>query len=118
MFLSDFSIKRPIAMIVIIIALMALGLLALKKLKVNQIPDVQQPVLVVSIPYPGASPDTVEREIINRVEKAMQSITGVYQLRSTANEGSATIVLIFNFGKIWSKPRMRYVIRSLPFAIN
>jgi len=69
MFLSDFSIKRPIAMIVIIIALMALGLLALKKLKVNQIPDVQQPVLVVSIPYPGASPDTVEREIINRVEK-------------------------------------------------
>src|SRR5450830_1298054 len=99
MFLSDFSIKRPIAMIVIIIALMALGLLALKKLKVNQIPDVQQPVLVVSIPYPGASPDTVEREIINRVEKAMQSITGVYQLRSTANEGSATIVLIFNFGK-------------------
>ena len=99
MFLSDFSIKRPIAMIVIIIALMALGLLALKKLKVNQIPDVQQPVLVVSIPYPGASPDTVEREIINRVEKAMQSITGVYQLRSTANEGSATIVLVFNFGK-------------------
>ncbi|MBC3860989.1 efflux RND transporter permease subunit [Undibacterium jejuense] len=99
MFLSDFSIKRPIAMIVIIIALMALGLLALKKLKVNQIPDVQQPVLVVSIPYPGASSDTVEREIINRVEKAMQSITGVYQLRSTANEGSATIVLIFNFGK-------------------
>ena len=66
MFLSDFSIKRPIAMIVIIIALMALGLLALKKLKVNQIPDVQQPVLVVSIPYPGASPDTVEREIINK----------------------------------------------------
>ncbi len=53
----------------------------------------------MSIPYPGASPDTVEREIINRVEKAMQSITGVYQLRSTANEGSATIVLIFNFGK-------------------
>jgi HAE1 family hydrophobic/amphiphilic exporter-1 len=52
MFLSDFSIKRPIAMIVIIIALMALGLLALKKLKVNQIPDVDQPLLVVSVPYP------------------------------------------------------------------
>src|SRR5436309_90375 len=63
MFLSDFSIKRPVATVVIIIALMCLGLLALNKLRVNQIPDVEQPVLVVSIDYPGASPDTVERAL-------------------------------------------------------
>ncbi|MBC3932973.1 efflux RND transporter permease subunit [Undibacterium curvum] len=99
MFLSDFSIKRPIAMIVIIIALMALGLLALKKLKVNQIPDVEQPVLVVSVPYPGASPETVEREIINRIEKSLQSISGVDRLTSTAAEGNASIVIFFNFNK-------------------
>jgi hydrophobic/amphiphilic exporter-1 (mainly G- bacteria), HAE1 family len=99
MFLSEFSIKRPVAMIVIIIALMALGLMALSKLRVNQIPDVEQPVLVVSIPYPGASPDTVEREVINRIEKALQSISGVDRLQSTANEGSATLVLFFNFDK-------------------
>ncbi|MFI4929398.1 MAG: efflux RND transporter permease subunit, partial [Burkholderiales bacterium] len=99
MFLSDFSIKRPIAMVVIIIALMGAGLLALSKLRVNQIPDVEQPVLVVTIPYPGASPETVERELINRIEKSMQTISGVDKLRSTAKEGSAEIVLIFNFDK-------------------
>jgi HAE1 family hydrophobic/amphiphilic exporter-1 len=99
MFLSEFSIKRPIAMIVIIIALMALGLLALSKLRVNQIPDVEQPVLLISIPYPGASPDTVEREVINRIEKALQGIAGIDQLRSTASEGNAQLVLIFNFDK-------------------
>ncbi|QJQ05761.1 efflux RND transporter permease subunit [Undibacterium piscinae] len=99
MFLSDFSIKRPIATIVIIISLMCVGLLALKKLKVNEIPNVQEPVLVVSIPYPGASPETVEREIINRIEKSLQSISGVTQIRSTAREGSAQIVIIFNFNK-------------------
>jgi HAE1 family hydrophobic/amphiphilic exporter-1 len=99
MFLSDFSIKRPIAMIVIIIALMCLGLLALNKLKVNQIPDVQPPVIVVEVPYPGASPETVEREIINRVEKSLQSITGVHEIRSTSSEGNAEIVIIFNFHK-------------------
>jgi HAE1 family hydrophobic/amphiphilic exporter-1 len=76
MFLSDFSIKRPVATVVIIIGLMCLGLLALSKLRVNQIPDVEQPVLVANIVYPGASPDTVEREIINRVEKLLQSIPG------------------------------------------
>jgi hydrophobic/amphiphilic exporter-1 (mainly G- bacteria), HAE1 family len=99
MFLSDFSIKRPVATIVIIIALMALGLLALKKLRVNQIPDVEQPMLVVNITYPGASPDTVEREIINRIEKALQSISGVNEVRSTASESQARIFMVFNFEK-------------------
>ena len=99
MFLSDFSIKRPVTTVVIIIMLMILGLLALKNLRVNQIPDVEQPVMVVNLPYPGASPETVEREIINRVEKAFQSISQVYQIRSTASESSARIVIIFNFKK-------------------
>src|SRR2546423_6160048 len=99
MFLSDFSIKRPVATIVLIIALMGLGLLALGKLRVNQIPDVEQPVLVVTITYPGASPDTVERELINRIEKALQSITGVDEVRSTASESQARIVLVFKFDK-------------------
>ncbi|MCY7314345.1 MAG: efflux RND transporter permease subunit [Rubrivivax sp.] len=99
MFLSNFSIKRPVAMVVIIIALMALGLLALSKLRVNQIPDVEQPVLTVGISYPGASPDTVEREVINRIEKALQGIAGVDRVQSTASEGNARLVLIFSFDK-------------------
>ncbi len=99
MLLSDFSIKRPVATVVIIIALMCLGLLALKKLRVNQIPDVEQPMMVVNIPYPGASPETVEREIINRVEKAIQSIPQIYQVRSTSSESSASIFIMFNFKK-------------------
>src|SRR6476661_3558638 len=99
MFLSDFSIKRPVSTVVIIIALMALGLLALKKLRVNNIPDVEMPVMVVTIPYPGASPETVEREIVNRIEKALQRIPQVYQIRSTSAESQATIVVQFNFKK-------------------
>ncbi len=99
MFLSDFSIKRPVTTVVIIIMLMCLGLLALKNLRVNQNPDVEQPVIVANIPYPGASPDTVEREIINRVEKSLNSISQVYKIESTARESAASIVIIFNFKK-------------------
>ncbi len=99
MFLSDFSIKRPIATIVLIIAMMALGLLALKKLRVNQNPDVEVPFILVNIPYPGASPDTVEREIINRLEKSLNSITGVKELDASANEGNAQFFLQFDFKK-------------------
>lgn len=119
MFLSDFSIKRPVAMIVIIIALMCMGLLALNKLKVNQIPDVQAPIMVVDIPYPGASPETVEREVINRIEKALQSITGVYQIRSTANEGDAQIVIQFNFKKdmVEASDEIRNAIASVRYKL-
>ena len=99
MFLSNFSVKKPIVTIVILLMLMAMGLLALKKLKVNQIPDVDLPLLVIDINYPGASPDTVEREVLNRVEKAMQSVNGIKDLRGTANEGNANIQVFFEFKK-------------------
>ena len=119
MFLSDFSIKRPIPTVVIIIGLMCLGLLALKNLRVNQSPDVEMPVLVVNIPYPGASPETVEREIINRIEKSLQSIPQVYQIRSTANESSASIVIIFNFKKnmIEASDEVRNAIASVRYKL-
>ena len=99
MFLSDFSIRQPVTTVAIVIVVMCLGLLALKNLRVNQIPDVDQPVMVVNFPYPGASPETVEREIVNRVEKALQSIPQVYEIRSTSSEGNARIVIIFDFKK-------------------
>ncbi|MFM8796190.1 MAG: efflux RND transporter permease subunit, partial [Betaproteobacteria bacterium] len=99
MFLSNFSVRRPVATVVIIVGLMALGLLALSKLKVNERPDVALPLLVVNIPYPGASPETVERELLNRVEKSLQSVTGVREVRSSATEGGASLQVFFEFGK-------------------
>ncbi len=99
MFLSNFSVRRPVATVVIIFGLMAMGLLALTQLKVNERPDVALPLLVVNIPYPGASPETVERELLNRVEKSLQSVNAVREVRSSANEGGASIQIFFEFGK-------------------
>jgi len=99
MFLSDFSIKRPIATVVVILAMMCMGLLALTKLRVNENPDVEVPVIVVDIPYPGASPETAEREIVNRIEKQMLSISGVTEVNSNSYEGGATIWMMFSFGR-------------------
>jgi hydrophobe/amphiphile efflux-1 (HAE1) family protein len=97
MFLSNFSVNKPIATLVLVIGMMCMGLLALSKLRVNQNPDVEIPIIVVTIPYPGASPETSERELLERLEKPMQAITGVTEIDSYANEGSATIVLQFDF---------------------
>jgi hydrophobic/amphiphilic exporter-1 (mainly G- bacteria), HAE1 family len=115
MFLSDFSIKRPITTVVFIIALMCLGLLALSKLPVNQFPDIAPPILVVQITYPGASPDAVEQEVINRVEKSLQSVNGVSELRATAFEGMGQFLIFFDFKKnmIVASDEVRNVIASL-----
>ncbi|HEY4211926.1 MAG TPA: efflux RND transporter permease subunit [Steroidobacteraceae bacterium] len=119
MFLSNFSIRQPITTVALVIVLMCVGMLAFKKLRVNQIPDVEQPVMVVNFPYPGASPETVEREIIDRVEKALQSISNVYELRSTAQEGQAQIVVIFNFKKNMSEAadEIRNAIASVRYKL-
>src|SRR5437868_4325138 len=119
MFLSNFSIKQPVTTVAIVIVLMCLGLLAFKNLRVNQIPDVDQPVMVVNVPYPGASPETVEREIINRVEKSLQSIPQVYQIRSNALESSAQIVIICNFKKnmIEASDEIRNAINSVRYKL-
>ena len=119
MLLSDFSVKRPIAMIVIIIGMMGVGLLALSKLRVNQLPDVEPPVLVVNVVYPGASPETVEREVVNRIEKSMQGISGVNRLSSTSREGSATFVLFFDFEKnlIEAADEVRNAIDSVRYKL-
>jgi hydrophobic/amphiphilic exporter-1 (mainly G- bacteria), HAE1 family len=82
---------------------MCLGLLALKNLRVNPNPDVEMPVMSVNFPYPGASPESVEREIINRVEKSLQSIPQVYEIYSTASESNANFVIVFDFEKDMSE---------------
>ena len=99
MFLSNFSVKKPVATVVLIVAMMAMGLLALSKLKVNQNPDVEVPIIVVDIPYPGASPETAEREITNRIEKQMLAIQGVTEVNSNSYEGGSSIWMEFDFDR-------------------
>ncbi|HUP90363.1 MAG TPA: efflux RND transporter permease subunit [Longimicrobiales bacterium] len=99
MVISDFAIKRPMVTVVTMIALVAFGLYALMQLETDEFPDVQNPIVAVSIPYPGASPDVVEREVIDRMEEAISSINGVDKLQSTAMDGFGQILIFFVFEK-------------------
>ncbi len=119
MFLSNFSVKKPIATLVLIIGMMCMGLIALSHLRVNQNPDVEIPIIVVNVPYPGASPETNEREIIERLEKQMQAITGVTEVNSYGNEGSTTIVLQFDFKRnlIEASDDVRNAIASVRYKL-
>jgi len=99
MFISDFAIKRPIVTVVSMLALVVFGLIALGKLQTDEFPDVAPPIVTVGIPYPGASPDGVEKEILDPVEEAISSISGVKTISGSAEDGFATVVVEFLFEK-------------------
>ncbi|MBX3131793.1 MAG: efflux RND transporter permease subunit [Gemmatimonadaceae bacterium] len=99
MYISDFAIKRPLITIVSMLALVVFGLFALWRLETDEFPDVQQPIINVAIPYPGASPDVVEREVLDRVEEAVSGISGVDRIMGSAQDGFANITVFFVFEK-------------------
>jgi HAE1 family hydrophobic/amphiphilic exporter-1 len=99
MFISDFAIKRPIITVVSMVALVVFGLFALLKLQTDEFPDIQNPIVNVAIPYPGASPDVVEREVLDPVEEAIAGISGVTKLQGSAVDGFASILVTFQYSK-------------------
>ena len=99
MVISDFAIKRPIVTVVTMIAIVAFGLFALLQLEVDEFPDVQNPIISVAVPYPGASPDAVEREVVERVEEAISAINGVDKIQSIAMDGFSQTIVFFVFEK-------------------
>ncbi|MGQ0650091.1 MAG: efflux RND transporter permease subunit [Gemmatimonadaceae bacterium] len=99
MLISDFAIKRPVITVVTMMALAVFGLFALIQLQTDEFPEVAPPVVTVGLVYPGASPDGVEREILDPVEEAVSSISGVKRVMSSAQDGFAQIMVEFQFEK-------------------
>ena len=99
MFISDFAIKRPLITIVAMLALVGFGLVALFQLQTDEFPEVQPPVVLTTVIYPGASPEQVEREVLEPIEEAIQSISGVKKMEGEARDGFAQIVTQFVYSK-------------------
>ncbi len=95
MFLSDLSIKRPVFATVLMLALVTLGTFSYRRLAIDMFPDIEIPVLSIVTQYPGASPETVEREVTKRIEQAVNPIAGVKHVFSTSREGLSTVIVEF-----------------------
>ena len=96
MFLSDLSIKRPVFATVLMLTLVTLGVFSYRRLAIDMFPDVEIPVLSIITQFPGAAPETVEREVTKKLEQAVNPISGVKHVFSTSREGLSTVVVEFN----------------------
>jgi HAE1 family hydrophobic/amphiphilic exporter-1 len=96
MFLSDLSIRRPVVATVMMLSLVTVGLFSFRRLPVDLMPEVEIPVLSIITEYPGASPETVEREVSRKIEEAVNPIGGVKHVQSISREGLSSVVVEFN----------------------
>ena len=95
MLISDVSIKRPVFAAVMMLILLTLGLFSYKRLPIDMFPNVEMPVISIVTVYPGASPETVEREVSKRIEEAVNPISGVKHVTSVSREGVSTVIVEF-----------------------
>ncbi len=99
MSLSDISIRKPVFAWMLMAAMIIFGYISMRKMGISQMPDVDFPVVNVSVTYEGAAPEVMELDVIDPIESAVLSVEGVKSVTSTARLGSANISVEFNLTK-------------------
>jgi HAE1 family hydrophobic/amphiphilic exporter-1 len=95
MWITKTSINQPIFATMVMVALMVLGLFSYQRLRVEQMPDVNAPIVFVTVQYPGASPEAVENDITKPVEDVVNTVNGVKTIRSNTFEGRSESYIEF-----------------------
>ena len=95
MWFTKVSLKNPVFATMVMLAIVVLGLFSYQRLKVDQFPNIDFPVVVVTVDYPGASPEIVESEVTKKIEEGVNSIAGINALTSRSYEGSAVVIIEF-----------------------
>ncbi len=97
--LSGVAIRRPIFTTMLMLGLVVLGIFSFRKLSIDQFPDVDIPVVSVQTTYPGASAETIEREVTERMEQAFNPIEGVDRITSISLEGVSQVIVEFDLSR-------------------
>ena len=124
MTLPELAIKRNVTTLMIIVSLVVLGTVALTRLPLAFLPDIEQPFLFVRVPYPNASPEQIERMIVRPVEDALGSVKGLREMWANCDDNGGMVRMEFDWSidmrlarvEVWEKlDRIR---RDLPDDIG
>ena len=93
--MHKFSVKKPLTIFVIVIAILALGVVAYLKMTPDLLPNMDFPYVIVVTTYPGATPEKVEEEVSKPLEQAMSTLEHIKEVSSTSSENVSTVILEF-----------------------
>ena len=95
MWFTRVSLNNPVFATMMMAALVVLGVFSFQRLKVDQFPNIDFPVVVITVDYPGAAPEIVESEVTKKIEEAVNAVAGISALTSRSYEGRAVIIMEF-----------------------
>jgi hydrophobic/amphiphilic exporter-1 (mainly G- bacteria), HAE1 family len=95
MWFTQVSLRNPVFATMVMLAFVVLGIFSFQRLQIDQFPNIDFPVVVVTTDYPGAAPEIVESEVTKKVEEAVNAIAGVNALTSRSYEGRSVVIIEF-----------------------
>lgn len=95
---TEYCIRRPVTTMMVFISLVVVGVIATRLVPLEYMPDITFPGAYINIPYPNASPDEVEEQVIKPIEEALATISGVDRINSNSGENGGGIQINFNQG--------------------
>jgi HAE1 family hydrophobic/amphiphilic exporter-1 len=95
MWFTRVSLQNPVFATMVMLALVVMGIFSFQRLKVDQFPNIDFPVVVISTEYPGASPEIVESEVSKKIEEGVNSIAGISALTSRSYENQSVVIMEF-----------------------
>ena len=99
MTLSDIAIKKPVFAWMLMAGLLVFGGISYSFMGISQLPDVDFPVVTVTITWPGAAPDVMETAVADIVENAVMSVDGIQLVQSSSQQGQTQITIQFNLNQ-------------------
>lgn len=96
--LPSISIRRPVLILVVNLLIVLAGIAALTAVEIRELPDVDRPVVTVRASFPGASPETMDAEVVSLLEGAVARVPGIQTIRSASEENSGRIYIEFRPG--------------------
>lgn len=97
--LSRLFIERPVATLMLVLAMALFGALAYKQLPVNDLPQVDFPTLRISASLPGANPETMANTVATPLERQLSTVQGIESMSSQSGQSSTSITLQFELGR-------------------
>ncbi|WP_055467797.1 efflux RND transporter permease subunit [Streptomyces ardesiacus] len=111
--LSRFSLAQRALIGLMSIVALVFGAIAIPQLKQQLLPTIELPMVSVLAPYQGASPDVVEKQVVEPIEDNLEAVDGISGVTSTASEGNAVIMASFDYG-----PNTQQLVADVQQAVN
>ncbi len=122
--IAEICVKRPVFTTMLIALLLVLGSFSFLKLGVDLMPNTDFPMVMIRTYLPGASPEEVETEISKKIEEAVNTVSGIDELRSTSSEGVSRVMVRFmlekngDVGAQEIRDKVSAIQRSLPYGTD